>query len=110
MAKNNELIHRGKALKDLRGIKDVLMAQGDPFLASVMNRAIECIENQPAAQPTTQPVELPTMDAIKECATCTHNTPCTAQANARCHNCRAVCTCKECVDYSKWESGGSNGW
>lgn len=50
MANNEELIFRGKALKDLRGIKDVLLAQGDPFLANIMNRAIECIENQPAAQ------------------------------------------------------------
>lgn len=49
MAKNDDLILRGKALKDLRGIKDVLQSQGDPFLANIMNRAIECIENQPAA-------------------------------------------------------------
>lgn len=46
----NDLIHRGKALKDLRAIKDMLVAAGDPFLASVMNRAIGCIENQPAAE------------------------------------------------------------
>lgn len=50
MANNDDVILRGRALKDLRGIKDVLMAQGDPFLANIMNRAIECIENQPAAQ------------------------------------------------------------
>lgn len=49
MAKNDDVILRGKALKDLRGIKDVLLAQGDPFLANIMNRAIECIENQPSA-------------------------------------------------------------
>lgn len=49
MAKNDDVILRGKALKDLRGIKDVLQSQGDPFLANIMNRAIECIENQPAA-------------------------------------------------------------
>jgi hypothetical protein len=58
MAKNDELINRGKALKDLEGIKDVLLAQGDPFLASIMNRAIECIKNQPAASTepaTTEP-------------------------------------------------------
>lgn len=54
MANNDELIYKSKALKDLRGIKDVLMSQGDPFLAGVMNRAIECIENQPAA--AAQPV------------------------------------------------------
>ena len=49
MANNDDLILRGKALRDLRGIKDVLLAQGDPFLAAIMNRAITCIENQPAA-------------------------------------------------------------
>ena len=48
MAQNDDLILRGKAIKDLRAIKDMLVAAGDPFLASVMNRAIGCIENQPA--------------------------------------------------------------
>lgn len=51
MANNDDLILRGKALRDLLGIKDVLMAQGDPILASILNRAISCIENQPAAVP-----------------------------------------------------------
>jgi len=41
-----ELISKKKAIADLRGIKDVLVSQGDPFLASVMNRAIKCLENQ----------------------------------------------------------------
>lgn len=50
MANNDEMIYKGKALKDLRGIKDVLQSQGDPFLANIMNRAIECIENQPAVE------------------------------------------------------------
>ena len=42
-----ELIDKKKALADLRGIKDVLQAQGDPFLANIINRAIDCIQNQP---------------------------------------------------------------
>jgi hypothetical protein len=50
MANNDDLILRGKALKDLRGIKDMLVAQGDPILANVMNWAINCIENQPAVE------------------------------------------------------------
>ncbi len=50
MGKSDDLILRGKALKDLRGIKDVLISQGDPFLAAIINRAIECIENQPAVE------------------------------------------------------------
>ena len=42
-----ELISKKKLLADLLGIKDMLVAAGDPFLASVMNRAIQCVENQP---------------------------------------------------------------
>ena len=42
-----ELIDKKKALSDLRGIKDVLLAQGDPFLANIINRAIGCIQDQP---------------------------------------------------------------
>ena len=42
-----ELIDKKKALADLRGIKDVLQAQGDPFLANIINRAIDCIKGQP---------------------------------------------------------------
>lgn len=45
--KEQRLIDADKLLRDLRGVKDVLVAQGDPFLASVMNRAIECVKNQP---------------------------------------------------------------
>lgn len=48
MGKNDDLILRGKALEDLGDIKEMLVAAGDPFLASVMNRAMACIENQPA--------------------------------------------------------------
>lgn len=51
MANNDDLILRGNALRDLRGIKDVLETQGDPFLANILNRAIDCIENQPAQKP-----------------------------------------------------------
>ena len=42
----NDLISRAKLLKDLRGIKDVLVGQGDPFLASMLRVAIECVEKQ----------------------------------------------------------------
>ncbi len=62
MAKNDDVILLGKALKDLRGIKDVLQSQGDPFLANIMNRAIECIENQPAVAV----VPLEEYDALNE--------------------------------------------
>ena len=99
MVKNDELIHKGKALKDLEGIKDVLLAQGDPFLASIMNRAIECIKNQPAAEVP----QIPEINVLKCCATCAHNVRCIPQPGISCHNCTSVtCTCRECVDYSKW--------
>lgn len=45
-----ELIDKQKLLSDLRGVKEVLSAQGDPFLANIMERAIKCVERQPAAQ------------------------------------------------------------
>ena len=46
----DKLISQEKTIRDLRGIKDMLVAAGDPFLASVMNRAIACVENQPSAE------------------------------------------------------------
>jgi hypothetical protein len=42
-----ELIDKQKLLSDLRGVKEVLSAQGDPFLANIMERAIKCVERQP---------------------------------------------------------------
>lgn len=41
-----ELISRKKLLADLNGVKDVLAAQGGPFLANILHRAIQCVENQ----------------------------------------------------------------
>lgn len=42
------MIYPEKLVKDLKGIKDMLVAAGDPFLASVINRAIGCVGNQEA--------------------------------------------------------------
>jgi hypothetical protein len=42
-----ELIDKQKALADLKGIKDVIQSQGDPFLANIIERAIRCVERQP---------------------------------------------------------------
>lgn len=42
-----ELISKKKLLADLNGVKEVLAAQGDPFLANILHRAIQCVENQP---------------------------------------------------------------
>ena len=44
-----ELIDKQNALADLKGIKDVIQSQGDPFLANIIERAIGCVERQPVA-------------------------------------------------------------
>ena len=42
-----EMISKKKLLADLNGVKEVLAAQGDPFLANIIHRAIQCVKNQP---------------------------------------------------------------
>lgn len=42
-----KLISKKKLLADLNGIREVLSGQGDPILASVLTRAIQCVEKQP---------------------------------------------------------------
>lgn len=42
-----ELIDKKKLIRDLKGVKDMQMAQGDPFLAMMIQRAIDCVGNQP---------------------------------------------------------------
>ena len=123
MANNDDLILRGKALRDLRGIKDVLMSQGDPFLANILNRAIECIENQPKAAENidTRVAELEAelaaalryISGKKECETCKH------QPNTDSQICRAAmwdccdcentaCVCNTCnLACDKWEWRGA---
>lgn len=86
MANNDEVIYKSKALKDLRGIKDVLQSQGDPFLANIMNRAIECIENQPAVEAE------PVVHARWE----PHNV---VPGFVRCSACR------DCITYDEWPDG-----
>ena len=97
MGNNDDLILRGKALKDLRGIQDVLMSQGDPFLAGVINRAIKCIENQPAAPALImEPVRAPQWIAVKEC-------PCDG-----CKGMNNTGTCghpSKCVKFALWLNG-----
>ena len=68
----NDLSSRAKLLKDLRGIKDVLVGQGDPFLASMVRVAIECVEKQKTvpysgteADNEEQPEDKRTLKAIK---------------------------------------------
>lgn len=45
-----ELIDKNKLLKDLQGIKEVLAAAGDPFLANMIHRAIQCVDRQPVVR------------------------------------------------------------
>lgn len=62
--KNKEpMIYKNKALRDLRGIKDVLVGLGDPFLANMLNRAIECIERQTPIENT---------EVVVHCRECIH--------------------------------------
>lgn len=46
----DELISKKKLIKDLQGIKEVLSAAGDPFLANMIHRAIQCVERQPVVK------------------------------------------------------------
>ena len=45
----DDLISRKKLLKDLAGMLDVCTGAGDPFLAAMIRKAMECVERQPAA-------------------------------------------------------------
>lgn len=121
MANNDDLILRGKALKDLRGIKDVLLAQGDPILASILNRAIECIENQPAQDQVQAMLTLAEKyhnalrDLVEDanCDYCKHdyrNQPAKAEIPtclADCEECAETCACYDCNDGSMWEWRGA---
>ena len=49
----DDIIFRKKALSDLREIREMLVAGGDPILASVLERAIKCVEQQPDANSWT---------------------------------------------------------
>lgn len=98
MANNDDLILRGKALKDLRAIREMLVGAGDPFLASVMNRAIQCIENQPAVE--AEPVVhahwgeyemfsiAPSLNGYP-CSNCDHRVPPIMRGAVRCPLCGA---------------------
>lgn len=117
MANNDDLILRGKALKDLRGIKDMLVAAGDPFLAGVMNRAIACIENQPSAAEyiNTRVAELEAelaaamnfVNDVKACETCKHHMAMPWRCKVAEYNCMDcdsdACKCVDCDSGSNWE-------
>lgn len=45
----DDVIYRKPLFEDLRRIREALVAAGDPFLASVMEKAIKCLEEQPQA-------------------------------------------------------------
>lgn len=68
--KAQRLIDANKTVRDLRGIKDMLVAAGDPFLASVINRAIACVENQPTAASAAEPARWENVDTDAKCSAC----------------------------------------
>lgn len=45
-----DLISKRKLLNDLAGMYDVLTGAGDPFLACMIKRAMECVERQPIVE------------------------------------------------------------
>ena len=49
----DKLISQERTIRDLCDIKDMLVAAGDPFLASIMIRAISCVENQEVVEAVT---------------------------------------------------------
>ena len=51
----NDLISKKKLLKDLGGMYDVLIGAGDPFFASMIRKAMECVERQPSVQCSADP-------------------------------------------------------
>lgn len=50
-----ELIDKKQLLKDLAGMYDVMTGAGDPFLASMIRKAMECVERQPLVQRSADP-------------------------------------------------------
>lgn len=50
----DDLISRKKLLKDLAGMLDVCTGAGDPFLAAMIRKAMECVERQPAVFPVAE--------------------------------------------------------
>ena len=49
----DDIISRKKALSELQEIREMLEAGGDPILASVLEHAIKCVEQQPDANSWT---------------------------------------------------------
>lgn len=50
-----DLIDKKRLLKDLAGMYDVMTGAGDPFLASMIRKAMECVERQPSVQCSADP-------------------------------------------------------
>lgn len=50
------LTFKKRALKALSGMYDVLIGAGDPFLASMIFKAMECVAKQPTAEADEEPI------------------------------------------------------
>ena len=57
MEKKVRLIDANKLVRDLKGVRDVLIGQGDPFLANIIGRAIGCVEEQETIVPELSSAE-----------------------------------------------------
>ena len=53
-------------MKDLSGMYDVLTGAGDPFLACMIKRAMECVERQPLVHDAAEPQTLDLKDSLLE--------------------------------------------
>jgi hypothetical protein len=65
-----ELIDKKQLLKDLAGMYDVMTGAGDPFLASMIRMAMECVDRQPSVQCSDEPEGLDPEGGIPEEAIC----------------------------------------
>ena len=67
-----ELISKKKLIQDLNAVREVLSAQGDPFLAAMMTRAIGVVENQPVILMGLDLAEHPEVPPWKYDCSCCH--------------------------------------
>ena len=95
-----ELISKKKLLADLNGIREVLSGQGDPILASVLTRAIQCVEKQPVVKIDGDLVE------VVRCKDCVRQGKCTITEHLLI--CSNVPDCGYCHDgiRKEWKSDG----
>lgn len=60
------LTFKKKALKALSGMYDVMIGAGDPLLASMIRKAMECVERWPLVHDAAEPKTLDLKDSLLE--------------------------------------------